>query len=91
MKKSAAWKPITNDLWGGLACAARFKYKSVKLHRTVFLGKCGERNLEKILVAYKHGRQGGAKPRKFMAVLYMNVFVNYFIKYLDRNKIFKII
>lgn len=54
--KSAAWKPITNDLWGGLACAARFKYKSVKLHRTVFLGKCGGRNLEKTLVAYKQGR-----------------------------------
>lgn len=64
-KKSTAWNPITNDLCGGLACTARFKYKSVKIHRTVFLGKCGVRNLEKTLVAYKYRRRGGAKPRKF--------------------------
>lgn len=47
MKKSSAWNPITNDLWGGLACTGRFKYKSAKnpqdcVFRQMWWGKLRE-------------------------------------------------
>lgn len=58
-KKSSAWKPITNDLWGDLACTDRFKYKSLKIH-CVFLDKCGGEKLAKIL-----GVEGELNPESF--------------------------
>lgn len=43
----------------------------------MFLDKWEKKNLEKAFLAHSHG---GPEPRKFMATLYLNVFVNYFIR-----------
>lgn len=76
--KSSSWKPITNDLWETWPALADSRIRALKS-----TGLCVFRQMWWGKVSEDFGWGGEAKLRKFMAVLYTNVFVNYFIKYLD--------